>query len=75
MAVVPDLDRRFDYHPPTDPAVREAHEKARAIAKETCELLAELCPESAGREAALMATHMEEAMFWTNAAIARHSPR
>jgi hypothetical protein len=76
MAVTTEeLNRRFDYHPPTDPAVREAHEKARALVKQVAVDLLELCPEAAGRESALTLTALEEAMFWTNAAIARHSPR
>jgi len=65
-----ELAHRFQYHPPTNPAAREAHEKVRALVGELAETVADLVP--AGREAALVTTKLEEAMFWANAAIARH---
>jgi hypothetical protein len=64
-----DLDNRFVYHPPKgDQAVRyasirrEAHELARVID--------DLAPDS--REKSLAITHLEDAVMWANAAIARH---
>lgn len=64
-----DLDNRFTYHPPTDPAVREKHEQARACARTAAEFFVDLLPP--GREASLAITKLEEALFWANAAIAR----
>lgn len=65
-----DLDNRFTYHPPTNPAVRRRHERAREIARTTAELLVDVMPP--GREASLAITHLEESLFWANAAIARN---
>jgi hypothetical protein len=63
-----DLDNRFTYHAPTadQPALYEA---VRAVAKEAAEFYNDHCPE--GREKSLAITHLEEAVFWANAAIAR----
>jgi hypothetical protein len=44
----------------------------RRILLTATEDLVDLMPP--GREASLAATKMEEAMFWANAAIARHHP-
>ena len=64
-----DLERRFTYHPPKgDQAVRyssirrEAHELARVID--------DLAPDS--REKSLAITHLEDAVMWANASIARN---
>lgn len=67
-----DLGHRFEYHPPregTDDAERHGN------VREACHLLAirldDLCgPDS--REKSLAITHLEESMFWANAAIARN---
>lgn len=67
-----DLAQRFQYHPPTDPEARRAHESVRAQLAEVAERLGRLFPEGAGREHALFVTKVEEAMFWANAAVARH---
>jgi hypothetical protein len=64
-----DIDNRFTYHPPTDPAVRERHEQARACARTAAEFLVDLLPP--GRETSLAITKLEEVLFWANAAIAR----
>jgi hypothetical protein len=64
-----DVDMRFDYHPPVAPGVRELHEAARADAKKLATLWAATLPE--GREKSLAFTHLEEALMWANAAIAR----
>lgn len=66
------LAHRFQYHPPTNPGAREAHEAVRAHLSEVAEQLGRLFPEGAGREQALFLTKVEEAMFWANAAVARH---
>lgn len=65
-----ELAHRFQYHPPTTPGAREAHETVRARFEDLSQELSALVP--VGREAAVMITKMEEAMFWANAAIARH---
>ncbi len=65
-----ELAHRFQYHPPTNPAAREAHETVRALYGDVAQKVAAIVPP--GREAALALTKVEEAMFWANAAIARH---
>jgi hypothetical protein len=63
-----DLDNRFDYHPPnTD--TRTIHEHIRGLFKTLSEQAVALTP--SGREQSLMVTHLEESLFWANAAIAR----
>lgn len=64
-----DLNNRFTYHPPKgDQAVRyseirrEAHSLARVID--------DMAPDS--REKSLAITHLENAVMWANAAIARN---
>lgn len=63
-----DLLRRFAYHAP-DRARAELHEDVRAGIYSLARWLNETLP--TGREASLVITHLEEAMFWANAAIAR----
>lgn len=65
-----ELAHRFQYHPPTTPGAREAHENVRAVLGNVAAELSPTLPQ--GREAALFVTKIEEAMFWANAAIARH---
>lgn len=67
-----ELIHRFQYHPPTNDAVREAHEFVRKTFRETAVTVAAALPGERPREEALMITKIEEAMFWANAAIARH---
>lgn len=66
-----DINNRFTYHAPREgqPAV---YETIRGQAREFALSLNELCPE--GREKSLAITHLEEAVFWANAAIARSEP-
>lgn len=64
-----ELAHRFAYHPPRDDAARGRHETVR----ETClalalDLVSYVPP---GRELSLAITHLEEVMFWANAAVAR----
>lgn len=61
--------KRFTYHPPKgDQAVR--YTNIRVEARELALLLTVVCPPS--RELSLAITHLEEAVFWGNAAIARN---
>jgi hypothetical protein len=64
-----DLDRIFTYHPPKgDQAAR--YELIRTSAKIFAEILVNSAPESRERERAI--THIECAVFWANASIARN---
>jgi hypothetical protein len=63
-----DLDRRFSYHAPSAERAM-AHAEVRAAFREMAERLTDALPP--GREVALVLTHLEEAMFWANAALAR----
>ena len=64
-----DLQNRFTYHPP-----KENQPGRYQIIRDKAHLFAiyldEYCPES--REKSLAITHLEEVVFWANAAIARH---
>jgi hypothetical protein len=63
-----ELDTRFTYHAPKEgqPAKYTA---LRDKAKELAAMINEMCPES--REKALAFTHVEDAIMWANASIAR----
>lgn len=63
-----EIETRFIYHPPTgDQAIRYA--AIRDLAKDMAMMITTACPES--RELSLAMTHLEEVVFWANAAIAR----
>lgn len=64
-----DLERRFTYHPPK-PGQPERYVSIRGQAKALAYILAQSCP--ASRELSLAITHLEETVFWANAAIARN---
>lgn len=66
---IEDMKKRFTYHPPKEdqPArYTELREMIKTIALTICAY----CPES--RERSLALTHLEEAVFWANASIARN---
>lgn len=63
------LKNRFTYHPPTD-AQKLKYEAIRRIALKCATWIDENVPDS--REKSLAITHIEEAVFWANAAIARN---
>jgi len=64
-----DIDNNFTYHAPKE-GQPERYQALRAKAKEFALLIDELCPES--REKSVAFTNLETAVFWANAAIARH---
>jgi hypothetical protein len=63
-----ELNKRFDYHAPTGNKAN-THEWVRAQFKTVASDMLTML--SDGRELSLVITHLEEAMFWANAAIAR----
>ena len=64
-----DLANRFTYHAPQN-GQAETYQQIRDAAHAFAKLLNEFCPES--REKSLAVTHLEDAVMWANAAIARH---
>ena len=65
-----DIANRFQYHAP-DEQRAQRHATVRKYIGDLAGLLNMDLPE--GREKSLVMTHLEEAMFWANAAIARQS--
>lgn len=66
-----DLANRFAYHKP-DTVKADRHERIRDILHIAAANIVDLTP--ASREQSLAITHLEDAMMWANAAIARHAP-
>jgi hypothetical protein len=64
-----DLDNRFTFHPASIEQARK-YESIRARALEFAQWVDSVAPDS--RELSLAVTHIEEAVFWANAAIARN---
>jgi hypothetical protein len=69
MADAADLANRFTYHAPKD-GQPETYRALRDQAHELAEAINAAAPES--REKSLAFTHLEQAVMWANAAIARH---
>lgn len=69
MLSVEDLDERFDHHPSTSEIVSDAHQTIRETFKHATEVIDDLIIDS--REKSVALTKLEEAMFWSNAAVAR----
>ena len=63
------LENDFIYHPSTTDQIRR-YEIIREKAREYAEMFMVFCPPS--RELSLALSHLEEAVMWANAAIARH---
>ena len=64
-----DIENNFTYHAPT-PDQTVKYKSIRNHARFLATMIDELCPES--REKSLAMTKLEEAVMWTNAAIARN---
>jgi len=64
-----DIENRFTYHPPKD-GQAERYAALRSQAKELAYAFDGACPDS--REKSLALTHLEDAVMWANAAIARN---
>lgn len=64
-----DIDSRFKYYRATDETAPK-FERVRDLTAELAHALNNLAPDS--REKSLALTHLEEVMFWANAAIARN---
>jgi hypothetical protein len=63
------IENNFRYHKPGE-AVERKHEQIRSMLGAIAEEMNRLLP--GGREAQLVQTKLEEAMFWANAAVARN---
>lgn len=63
------LDRDFTYHPPKGDQA-ERYQTIRAEAHKLARKIVQLSPPS--REQSLALTNLEDAVFWSNAAIARN---
>lgn len=70
---VKDLENRFSFHPATTEETKQAHETIRNQCLRHATDLSNQLPES--REKSLALTHLEEVMFWANAAVARNAPK
>jgi hypothetical protein len=66
---VKDIEHRFAFHAASRQEKADEHTSARQGCRQLADRLNELLPE--GREKSLAITHLEEVMFWSNAAIAR----
>lgn len=66
-----DIEHRFAFHAATTEEKRDAHTSVRQNCRSLADFLNDRLPE--GREKALAVTHLEEVMFWGNAALARQA--
>lgn len=69
MLTEADLDRRFNFHAATTAEKRDDHTSVRRNCRDLADVLNYTLPD--GREKSLAITHLEEVMFWGNAALAR----
>ena len=65
-----DIQLRFAFHP-ADQDKGNRHAEVRELCKQAADVLNHKLPD--GREKSLAITHLEEVMFWGNAAIAREN--
>lgn len=66
---IEDLENRFAFHPAKTLTTQNAHGSVRNQCLVLAKYINETVPE--GREKSLAITHLEEAMMWANAGIAR----
>ena len=64
-----DIENRFAFHAATTEEKRDAHTSVRQQCGQLADFLNEKLPD--GREKSSAITHLEEVMFWGNAALAR----
>lgn len=64
-----DIEHRFAFHAAPDQEKRDEHTAIRQHCRRLADELNTRLPE--GREKSLAITHLEEVMFWGNAALAR----
>jgi len=64
-----DILNRFAFHAATTDEKRDEHTSVRQSCRRLADHLNEVLPD--GREKSLAITHLEEVMFWGNAALAR----
>ena len=69
MGIHDNLRNRFSYHSPK-PGQSEKYELIRSSMLAVAVMIVDKTP--SGREQSLALTHLEEAVFWANAAIARN---
>lgn len=65
-----DIAHRFAFHAASRQEKADEHTSVRQSCRQLADKLNETLPE--GREKSLAITHLEEVMFWANAAIARN---
>lgn len=64
-----EIEHRFAFYPATTEEKRDEHTSVRQNCRQLADFINEKLPD--GREKSLALTHLEEVMFWGNAAIAR----
>lgn len=67
-----EITNRFTYHPPRNHREIAEHQLVRSTLEEVAQALVGVTP--ASREQSLMLTHLEQAMMYANAALARNRP-
>lgn len=65
-----EIENNFTYHPPS-PQQQRKYETIRSQAKDLAHYFNAVCPPSAELTTAIR--HIENAVMWANAAIARHT--
>lgn len=68
---VEEIEHRFNFHPATTEEKRNAHSSMREACKQTALRINDALPD--GREKSLAITHLEDAMMWANAGLARNN--
>lgn len=66
-----DIENRFAFHAATTQEKKDEHSSVRQNCRQLADKINADVPE--GREKSLAITHLEEVMFWANAAIARNN--